>query len=78
MKKDNTIIRLKKVLLNDKINMPNGLIQLMKKDISTLFKSYFEFETSKLKIDIVSNQEGMYDISVQAKAERIKAPKFIQ
>ncbi len=78
MKKDNTIIRLKKVLLNDKINMPNGLIGVIEKDIASLLKSYFDFDESVLKIDIVSSPEGQYDISIKASAERIKAPKFIQ
>lgn len=77
MNKDNTIIRLKKVLLSDKINMPNGLLQLVKKDITALLKSYFEFDESKMKIEIDSDTEGQYDITISAKAERMKTPKFI-
>lgn len=77
MQKHNTILRLKKVLLNDKINMPNGLIKLIKKDITTILDSYFEFHENNLKIEVDSDTEGLYDISIKAKAQRIKPPKFL-
>lgn len=78
MQKNNTILRLKKVLLTDKINMPNGLLQLLKKDIGSVLNGYFDISKDTLKIEIDSNTEGMYDISLSAKAERIKSPKFIK
>lgn len=78
MDKNNTILRLKKVLLNDKINMPNGLLQLMKKDIGSVLDGYFEMDKDVFNITIDSDTEGMYDISISAKAERIKSPKFIK
>lgn len=77
MNKNNTIVRLKKVLLSDKIHMPNGLIQLIKKDITVLLKSYFEFDEKNMKIEIDSDTEGLYDITIAAKAERVKSPKFL-
>ncbi len=77
MSKDNTLIRLKKVLLSDKINMPNGLMRLVKKDVMSLLKNYFEFDDNNLVINVISNKEGLYDISIHSTAEKIKTPKFM-
>ncbi|HHU43315.1 MAG: cell division topological specificity factor MinE [Bacillota bacterium] len=76
MQKDETIIRLKRVLLSDKINMPNGLLNLLKKDVYSLLSCYFELDYDTLKITVDSNTKGEYDIMITAKAERVKSPKF--
>ncbi len=76
MQKDNTIIRLKRVLLSDKINMPNGLMALLKKDLMRVFDSYFDMNEDNLHIDIDSGADG-YDISIRGQSQRIKSPKFL-
>ena len=77
MEKNNSLLRLKKVLLNDKINMPNGLLVIIKKDIENVLSSYFEFDKKTLKIEVDIDSSGKYDVYASAKAERIKTPKFI-
>lgn len=76
MQKDNTIIRLKRVLLSDKINMPNGLMALLKKDLLRVFDSYFDINEENLQIEIDTGADG-YDISIKARSQRIKSPKFL-
>lgn len=76
MQKDNTIIRLKRVLLSDKINMPNGLMALLKKDLLRVFDSYFDINEENLQIEIDTDADG-YDISIKGRSQRIKSPKFL-
>lgn len=76
MPKDQAIIRLKKVILNDKINMPSGLIEILKKDMRHLLESYFEL-SGELELAVETDSEGLYTITALSKAERVKSPKFI-
>jgi septum formation topological specificity factor MinE len=76
MQKDNTIVRLKRVLLSDKLNMPNGLIALLKKDLLKVFDSYFDIKEDLL-VEIDGNADGEYDILIRGRSERIKSPKFL-
>ncbi|MDD4315648.1 MAG: cell division topological specificity factor MinE [Clostridia bacterium] len=78
MLKNNTILRLKRILLSDKVNMPSGLIQLLKKDLLKLFDSYFDIKEESLKIEIDSNADGEYDVSIKGVSERIKSPRFMR
>lgn len=76
MEKNNSLLRLKKVLLSDKINMPNGFLMVLKKDLKNVLDSYFECNEDSLKIEVDTDTNGEYDICITSKAERIKSPKF--
>lgn len=78
MEKDNVLLRLKRVILNDKINMPNGLLEVVKKDINMVLSSYFELDEASFSLSIETDSEGKYEIAIGAKADKIKSPKFIK
>jgi septum formation topological specificity factor MinE len=57
--------------------MPNGLMQLIKSDLVKILSAYFEFDKSNLDIVIGNDKDGLCDIKITAKAERIKPPRFL-
>lgn len=77
MIKDTSIGRLKKVLLSDKINMPNGLLNVIERDTANLLNEYFQILPGTVRIT-VSESDGFYELELKAKAESVKPPKILK
>lgn len=73
----NSILRLKRVLLNDKDNIPNGLMRVLRSDVSKVLSSYFDYSPETLKIDVDLDANGRYCIHIEAIAERVKTVKIV-
>ncbi len=77
MKKNEEILRLKRVLLNDNISIPNGVMKILKKDISRILKGYFNLTEEEAEIAIDIDQSGTYQIQISAKADGVKEVRII-
>lgn len=73
----NSFIRLKRVLLSDKDNLPNGLMKVLRADLDRVLSSYFDYPTQTLKLDVDLDPNGRYCIRIEAMAERVKTVKVI-
>ena len=51
-KQSSELIRLRKVILNDTLKIPNGVIEILKNDLYGVFGSYFDIDGESLKIEI--------------------------
>lgn len=69
-------LRLKKVLLNDK-NLPNGLMTVLRSDLTEVFASYFDYDYENLDIDITVDGEGRYKLRIDLPLERVKNIKVL-
>ena len=68
--------RLKKVLMQDKINAYEGLTRALESDLKSLLGCYMTLcGDVNINIDIVD--EGEYQINISAKADNINAPNII-
>ncbi|MCX4363102.1 MAG: hypothetical protein OSJ74_06950 [Clostridia bacterium] len=68
--------RLKKVLMQDKINAYEGLIKALESDIKLLLGCYMSLcGDVNINIDIVDGSQ--YQINISAKADNINAPNTI-
>lgn len=68
--------RLKKVLMQDKINAYEGLTRALESDLRLLLGCYMTLcGDVSINIDIVDN--GEYQINISAKADNINAPNII-
>ncbi|MDE7070459.1 MAG: hypothetical protein K2O86_00610 [Clostridia bacterium] len=68
--------RLKKVLMQDKINAYEGLTRALESDLRLLLGCYMTLCSDvSINIDIVDN--GEYQINISAKADNINAPNII-
>ena len=68
--------RLKKVLMQDKINAYEGLTRALESDLKILLGCYMTLcGDVNINIDIVD--EGEYQINISAKADNINAPNII-
>lgn len=77
MKTNEELIRLKKVLLSDNIRIPNGMLTILKNDISSILQSYFSLNNDDTEVIIEVNEKGIYDIKIFAKAEGVKEIRII-
>ena len=68
--------RLKKVLMQDKINAYEGLTSALESDLKLLLGCYMTL-TSKVNINIDILDGGEYQINISAKADNINAPNII-
>ena len=73
----NTILRLKRVLLTDKDNLPNGLMKVLRADLDRVIGSYFDYSPDSLKIDVDIDSNGRYCLHAEAVAERVKTVKTV-
>ena len=68
--------RLKKVLMQDKINAYEGLTRAMESDLRMLLNCYMTLLGDvSVNIDVVEG--GLYQINISAKADNINAPNVI-
>lgn len=77
MKTNDELIRLKKVLLSDNIRIPNGMLTVLKNDISSVLQSYFCLNNADTQVLIEVDDNGVYDIKISAKAEGVKEIRII-
>ncbi len=77
MKKNEEILRLKRVLLNDNISIPNGVMKILKKDISRILQGYFNLTEEGAEVTIDINSEGIYQINISACADGVKEVRII-
>ncbi len=64
--------RLKKVLISDKHFNPERVKNVIKSDIYSLLINYADISSETLDLKIEINENGGYNISVNAKANRLK------
>ena len=68
--------RLKKVLMQDKINAYEGLTKTLESDLRLLLECYMTLRGDvSINIDVTS--DGEYQINISAKADNINAPNVI-
>ncbi|NCA92075.1 hypothetical protein EOM82_02340 [bacterium] len=77
MKKNEEILRLKRVLLNDNISIPNGVMKILKNDISHVLQGYFNLTEDGAEISIDIDQNGIYQIKISANADGVKEVRII-
>lgn len=68
--------RARKIIIKDKLNLPDGFRALLVGDISSLFMHYFDLSEPFVKVKIDIDQDGGYIISAVCKAERVKEIPF--
>ena len=77
MKKSAEVLeRTRKILIKDKLNIPDGFRALLVGDIPSLLSHYFDLVEPFVKIKIEMDCDGNYLISAVCKAERVKEVPF--
>lgn len=71
--RESTVIakRMRDMLTHDKIGIKEGFSTALENDIEGMLSNYFQLENQP-KIHIVQQDDGMYGISIDATASRIK------
>lgn len=77
-KKSDEMTRLKKLLFNDYLNIPNDAFEVLKTDVIKLLKSYFDIKDGSYKLDILADGDGNFNISFSAVATHIKEVKILK
>lgn len=70
-------VRLKKVILTDSLKIPNGVVEVLKKDIIGILNSYFDLNEESVKTDITIDDKGSYEIKTYAKARAARKVKTL-
>lgn len=73
MKNVNNIefLRLKSMLISDKVNVPNELCSLIKSDVYVLLANYMELKPENVIVDQTIEENG-FCITIKAKTDRLK------
>lgn len=69
------LVRLRRVILNDTLKIPNGVVEILKNDLLNVLGSYFDIERETLKIEITVGEDGIYNLSVNAQGSNAKTVK---
>ncbi len=70
--------RLKRVLLQDRMDAPDNLVAVLKSDIYQALSNFFEINPSSVTVKIDGDTAGIYVLSITAKAFRVyKSAKLI-
>lgn len=64
--------RLEKMLINDKVQAPDGFAEVLKGDLKELLKDYFDLN-DELFIDINLTENSDFEINIHTSAQRIKS-----
>lgn len=64
-------LRMKKILLDDKLRLPNGFSALLSSDLKKIAKSYFEYDDKNFVLKIDIDAKGRYEVSLKLCAERV-------
>ncbi len=70
--------RLRNVLINDKKDNPNKIINVLKSDILYVLKNYMEINSDDLELNINVTPTGTYKITVLADVNRLKTLNCIK
>lgn len=71
-------MRLEKVLLNDRLNAPDNLKNVIKGDLYEVLLSYAEVNPNSVRLTIASDGRGGYCVTFVAQALRMKGVKINQ
>ena len=64
--------RLKSVLVSDKEETPNKILNVLKSDVLNVLKQYMEISGEELSVDVSINQFGQFVFCAQAISRRLK------
>lgn len=70
--------RLKTVLINDKKDNPNKILNVLKSDLLYVLKNYMEINSECLDLDITITSSGTYNITMIANVRRLKTLNCIE
>ena len=70
-------LRLKRVLLGDKLQSDNRFLELISFDVADVLNNYLDFQDENLIVDMEVDGDGFYRLSVTVKAERVKNIRII-
>ena len=70
--------RLKNVLINDKKDNPNKILNVLKSDILYVLKNYMEISCDDVDLSIQVTHAGTYTVSMIANVKRIKTLNCIE
>lgn len=68
--------RLRQVLIKDKSNTPESFESFLKADITKVLAEYFVLDGKDVSLKIDTDKDGIYIISLSAKASRVIPPKL--
>lgn len=71
-KQSSELARLRRVILNDTLKIPNGVVEILKNDLFNVLGSYFDIEKETLKIEITVGEDGKYNLSLTAQGNSAK------
>ncbi len=66
------VMRLKRVLLTDKEQIPSGLTASLRSDLVELLGTYFDVEPEKLELEIGLDVNGRYTVEISLMTDRVK------
>ena len=66
------VMRLKRVLLTDKEQIPSGLTASLRSDLVELLGRYFDVEPEKLALEIGLDVNGRYTVEISLMTDRVK------
>lgn len=66
------VMRLKRVLLTDKEQIPSGLTASLRSDLIELLGTYFDVEPEKLGLEIGLDVNGRYTVEISLMTDRVK------
>lgn len=72
-----SIRRLKRVLLYDKENLPRGFYDVLESELKLVLDSYFDYSPDDCKIDLGLTPNGEYFLKIDLKANQVKSAKLI-
>ncbi len=70
--------RLRNVLINDKKDNPNKILNVLKSDILYVLKNYMEISSDDLDLNINVTSVGTYKITILADVTRLKTLNCIK
>lgn len=74
---DSDVARLKKLLYQEYYHIPNNAFEILKDDLSTLLRSYFDLTEDPINFSVESCDEGILTIAFSARATAIKEVKIL-
>ena len=70
------LVRLKRVLLNDSLQLPSGVIGVLKSDVCAVLGGYFDLD-GEVSVSIAINENGVYSIRIDAVGKDVKRVKAL-
>ena len=65
------LLRLKSMLITDKVNVPNELCSLIKSDVYVLLANYMELKPENIIVDQAIEDNG-FCVTIKARTDRLK------